>query len=480
MKPSKYGLLFLRPYKAGSTTISGIVMRLAHRRAQRHMFDQKVRLQHPVSPRKTLFPASLPSDETSSSPKLFCDHRTNHGSAVSYQYALRDKGRSFLLSIIRNPTRRAISYFFYFGVTADGKEPTDANFRNYLHEKMSPNLFLEDLSVYPISGTDVRDLNYKGVVQDVLDEYDFIAILERFDESLVALKMILSLDFEDILYVRDRSEGSFSNGDQNRPCVYLLPRLVPLSPRIIWKLMPHRLFIISFCRISFLTPGMKEFFTSETWNEHIKGDILLYQAVHNSLDLTIDRLGRDEFQRQLAVFLKVNQRAQKKCAPRAIGMCSDGGDPIPIANRTCYIWSEGCSHACLDEIHTQDEFEVWSMYGNSYRDRYLDFFWGRRQAVESRLDCYWEKTKYSFLTLLVRRWNRASQESWRGIKIEHQQLDKVCWLSGATEMKNAVGCLAFFNAKQRKLRADGDSKQRRSESKQQNQEVKLNLIFYAA
>ncbi len=358
MKPSKYGLLFLRPYKAGSTTISGIVMRLAHRRAQRHMFDQKVRLQHPVSPRKTLFPASLPSDETSSSPKLFCDHRTNHGSAVSYQYALRDKGRSFLLSIIRNPTRRAISYFFYFGVTADGKEPTDANFRNYLHEKMSPNLFLEDLSVYPISGTDVRDLNYKGVVQDVLDEYDFIAILERFDESLVALKMILSLDFEDILYVRDRSEGSFSNGDQNRPCVYLLPRLVPLSPRIIWKLMPHRLFIISFCRISFLTPGMKEFFTSETWNEHIKGDILLYQAVHNSLDLTIDRLGRDEFQRQLAVFLKVNQRAQKKCAPRAIGMCSDGGDPIPIANRTCYIWSEGCSHACLDEIHTQDEFEV--------------------------------------------------------------------------------------------------------------------------
>jgi hypothetical protein len=47
-------------------------------------------------------------------------------------------------------------------------------------------------------------------------------------------------------------------------------------------------------------------------------------------------------------------------------------------------------------------------------------------------------------------------------------------------MKNAVGCLAFFNAKQRKLRADGDSKQRRSESKQQNQEVKLNLIFYAA
>jgi hypothetical protein len=99
---------------------------------------------------------------------------------------------------------------------------------------------------------------------------------------------------------------------------------------------------------------MKEFFTSETWSERIEGDILLYQAVHNSLDLTIDRLGRDEFQRQLAIFLKVNQRAQERCTDRAVGMCSDGGDPNPLTIQTCYIWSEGCSHACLDEIRMQD------------------------------------------------------------------------------------------------------------------------------
>ncbi len=222
-EPSMYGLLFIRPYKAGSTTVSGIVMRLAHRRAQRHMLEQKSRLQHLLYPGKTIT-SSPPLDATGDSPRLVCDHRTNHGSAVSYQYAVRDKNRSFLLSIIRNPTRRAISYFFYFGVTADKKEPTDANFREYLLEKMPPNLFLEDLSVYPINRTNIRDLNYTRIVQDVLDEYDFIAILERFDESLVALKMILNLDFEDILYVRDRSEGSFSNGDEQRPCVYLRPR----------------------------------------------------------------------------------------------------------------------------------------------------------------------------------------------------------------------------------------------------------------
>ncbi len=84
----------------------------------------------------------------------------------------------------------------------------------------------------------------------------------------------------------------------------------------------------------------------------------MYQAVHKSLDLTIDQLGRDEFQRQLHVFRKVNQRAQEHCASRAVGMCSEGGAPIPKANRTCYIWSEGCSHACLDEIHVMKEDEL--------------------------------------------------------------------------------------------------------------------------
>jgi hypothetical protein len=101
---------------------------------------------------------------------------------------------------------------------------------------------------------------------------------------------------------------------------------------------------------SFVTPGMKEFLTSSTWSDRIEGDVLLYQAVHKSLDLTIERLGRVEFQRNLAFFRRVNKIAEDKCAHRSIGMCSAGGKPIPPKNRTCYIWSEGCSHSCLDEI----------------------------------------------------------------------------------------------------------------------------------
>jgi hypothetical protein len=38
-----------------------------------------------------------------------------------------------------------------------------------------------------------------------------------------------------------------------------------------------------------------------------------------------------------------------------VGMCNANGAPVPVANRTCYIWSEGCSHACLNEIRVQGD-----------------------------------------------------------------------------------------------------------------------------
>ncbi len=95
---------------------------------------------------------------------------------------------------------------------------------------------------------------------------------------------------------------------------------------------------------------MKEFFLSEHWANFTKGDKLLYQAAYKSLDLTIDRLGREEFNKQLLYFQRVNKQAQAICAPREIGMCNEAGEVVPEPNRTCFIWSEGCSHGCLDEI----------------------------------------------------------------------------------------------------------------------------------
>ena len=56
-------------------------------------------------------------------------------------------------------------------------------------------------------------LDYHKVVQDILNDYDFIAITERMDESLVVMKILLNLTLDEILYSKPaRSAGSFSNG----------------------------------------------------------------------------------------------------------------------------------------------------------------------------------------------------------------------------------------------------------------------------
>ena len=301
VKPSDdgAGLFFQRPLKTGSTTVAGTVMRIAHRK------------KHLVQGGGTT---------------IACKHRSNHGTAhTHFRYQDRDKKKSFLFSIIRDPTKRAISQFFHFSVSVAQKDPTDLIFQNEMMSFSYGHYYLRDLGFRNISHPETANL--KKIVKEIIDGYNFIAITERIDESLVVLKMLLGLDLEDILYVRERSQGAFSNGPPlTRPCLYVWP--------------------------SFLTTGMKAFFASDKWKNHMKGDFMLYEAAKKSLDLTIDRLGRDKVEEELARFKIALNTAQDVCGPRAISMCREDGSKA--TNTTCYIWGEGCSHDCLDEIKVPD------------------------------------------------------------------------------------------------------------------------------
>jgi hypothetical protein len=186
--------------------------------------------------------------------------------------------------------------------------------------------------------------------------------MERMNESLVALKLLLNLTLEEILYVKpSRTSGSFSNGPRTdkdwRPCIYLIP--------------------------SFLTSSMKTYFYGNTntntnsnskttrtssnkndnvingnehWIEFIKGDLLLYQAVNKSLDRTINEIfGRELFDTHLKEFELAQKYANTICGQDddlVVPMCDSKGHDIvndPNRSTTCYIWSEGCDHKCLNE-----------------------------------------------------------------------------------------------------------------------------------
>ncbi|KAL7577566.1 hypothetical protein ACA910_015094 [Epithemia clementina (nom. ined.)] len=340
-EPAHEGFLFQRPMKVGSTTMVSVVLRLAHNRSP-----------------------WLNNNKTQGKPinQIKCIHRSMHGNALGLEYDKRDRNKSFLFSLIRHPTKRAISQFFHFGVSFNRADPTDASFKNFLSSPSLEHYYLYDLSVtnytqnwmaakksflrmHKFSNeTELENfLNrerplaklYKQhmkigktpvtkVVQDIIDGYDFIAITERMDESLVAMQMLLNLTTKDILYTRARGSGTFSNGPPKKPCVYIQP--------------------------SFLTPGMKEYFESPEWQHTIRGDLLLYKAASASLDRTIQALGQELFQQNLHAFQAGMKLAEVHCKGRVRTSCTDGGDPIPPANRTCYIWGEACDHECLDDL----------------------------------------------------------------------------------------------------------------------------------
>jgi hypothetical protein len=337
--PAHEGILFQRPMKTGSTTLTGIVLRLVHNRGKQMGFEK-------------------------------CKHRCMHGLGVSYDFGHRDKTKSFLFSIIRDPQARALSQIFHFEVSTALREPTDEFLQNQLLVPAIHVNFLHDLKVRNYTDTSTlfllrnklaRKLGYKSaqeqlqvqnqtspnelrhaerlwkqwrlfghkfnvqtVIGHILEDYNFIAVTERMDESLVVLQMLLNLTTKEIVYTKARTGGSFSNGYATRPCIYILP--------------------------SFTSPGMKRFFASEEWQLQIAADVELYKAVHKSLDRTIEALGRQEFEEKLVTFQAALKLASTHCAGRVRTMCSSGGEVIRPVNTTCYFWGEGCDHDCIDEL----------------------------------------------------------------------------------------------------------------------------------
>jgi hypothetical protein len=291
--PSHQGLLYTREMKTGSSTLAGVILSIAHRKA------------------KTLLPHS---------DNLPCKVRVDHSPARILGYGERDKQRSFLISLLRDPTKRAMSQFFHFRVSEEGSQPTDERFQSYFRDnaRRLSNYYVRDLAMDHIYGLEEMQ-NYDSLVQDIIDEYDFIAITERMDESLVVLKMLLDLNYGDVLYMSAKSAGSFTAAGggpkQKTRCIYIVP--------------------------SFTTPGMKEFFASKEWKKYIAADLALYKAANASLDKTIDSLGRQEFQQQLATFQRVKEQAQAKCMTRTIYRCDATGRYVGPKNSTCLLWDVG-------------------------------------------------------------------------------------------------------------------------------------------
>lgn len=147
-----------------------------------------------------------------------CAFRNNHVQGSIYRK--RDKSASFLLGSVRDPAARAISRIFWSQVTQSGREPTDSKIMAWL---MTDNpqfgcvskgqggfqlqyMALQKIEPWsawePRNHSDDQVINPQVVeqnVQEILQEYDFMVVVERMDESLVMLQLLLGVQPGDML-----------------------------------------------------------------------------------------------------------------------------------------------------------------------------------------------------------------------------------------------------------------------------------------
>jgi hypothetical protein len=162
----------------------------------------------------------------------------------------------------------------------------------------------------------------------ILQHYNFIGMTERIDESFVVLSMLLNLSLSDILVLSAKRNGGYDDGGFEGTCFKIEP--------------------------SFVSPGMQRYFASKSWMNLTRPEVAFFQAVNRSLDLTIDSLGRQTVQDQVAQYREARALANEQCHPDIINWpCTKDGVRREEKEVDCYFRDLACGMSCLDQVATK-------------------------------------------------------------------------------------------------------------------------------
>jgi hypothetical protein len=309
------GILLVKNFKAASSTAAGAILRIASKHGKNVGSRPWIRWHH------------------------------THG----VEYARRHPQRSFLVSSVRDPAARALSRIFYTQISKRGGVSSDTNILGHLQSN-DPQLGSSttqggfQLSYLTLRGHPLPYTSWKKRTRDqvlhqdlveqqvqyILQDYDFLLVAERMDESLVALSMVMSIDLGDVLVNDAKVAGSdyafFKGvGGVGQRCTTTIR--------------------------SFRSDAVKQFLESDEWRARSYGDYLLHAAAIQSLDLTIERLGRAPFETRLAEYRRLKQKARNVCANSTFLHCSAKGEPQRhLSKHSCYGDDSGCGYPCIDEM----------------------------------------------------------------------------------------------------------------------------------
>jgi hypothetical protein len=275
-------------------------------------------------------------------------------------YSGRIREKSFLFTSIRAPDDRAISSIFYhkFSVLRpSGKtRPTDRNILRELHgdgpmaqsdhvgtfSRGQGGFTLQYASLLPIPEFSAWDEKHPDVVKSpeqvienvkrVIDDYDLLLVVDRMDESLVLMSLVLGIHVSDVIVADSKITGETFR---------------------MWKNKPVETSVCIPTIKSFTSKTVRSFLKQNRWRASNYGDYLLHAAATKSLDRTIELVGRERFKATLAEYKILKALADEQCADQVHLPCGPGGQlQLEKNKQSCYIMAKdfGCAHACVDTL----------------------------------------------------------------------------------------------------------------------------------
>ena len=326
------GLLYAKTFKTGSSTAAALALRISHKVGERHLVNRS-------------------SDGLIGRPcKTFFQDEFMLQNGQS-----RRRQPSLLWTVVRNPARHVQSAFNYFhmglrGIESVPDEQMIDHFSGKKNVQVEQLMTLPGRSFYKAKKDSISNRMFTSprilsthLKRQIFDSYDFVAVLERWEESIAVMQLLLDLEDEDMIILSSKSAGSWTwnlrepqmnevrhSSSQDAGCVF-----IP-EPK----------------RSSKVEQYLSTNFTLEN------ADFLLHAAANRSLDLTINAIGRDRVEYQVNKLRKLQTLVETHCLDSTEFPCSSNGTLRSESKLDCYWRDLGCGHTCVDTILAQHKLGI--------------------------------------------------------------------------------------------------------------------------
>lgn len=178
----------------------------------------------------------------------------------------------------------------------------------------------------------------------IINGYDFLAVTERMEESLVVLAMLAQIPLTDVVIFSSKLAGGYDDGASRTGCTKIVKK---------WT-----------------TPKIDEYILGD-YRKTNKDDYYLYYAAQRSLDKTIDALGRQRVEENIELLKSLQQQNEEQCASEVTMPCPEPEDKEKkhehkrLAIKSCYFGDVGCGHACTDLALADHAEKEWTSITSS-------------------------------------------------------------------------------------------------------------------